>query len=733
MKNMGQPKMFEIQSQQLFECGSDNNASCTPRFKATFSSNISNLTHGEYLTQLGGQQKKQQDLHKYLHEKSSVIDSNPSEHSESSYNGDSLKISQKSETISGLQGNYHVKSSRSESSLATSSFDSDLKYTTSRCKNYEFRRKNNNASNDIGAEERRSAGSRLSSQRSYCPRGISLSVFGNKFKIVVTKSLRHIANIREIMTKGIEPPDGKEDESRRVMRVKEFTNRFSRNYLYPLARQLKDLSAIDQINPMLVNHKLLSTYQIIHNALQAYQTYLPSSVGDAPYIQLKTLMENIIGVCGFHRNLNDTEDNYILEFIDSFKINAELTVQKVEEFVAKSEKKKDGGLKIEKSKINLTKYGEEKAKNTSKKSKQDRLAMYSRAVSFRQDVPWRRAVQTLAKKKFNVKSKYRTATYKHRPPVQKDVELMSIPKLKALMHGKQQGILKSCRFNLPVNEDCIKTMVESEEGHLEKEKRTEDEGREIGSTKEVALVELFQFILKHRTNKTPPESETDAPMSEILHLVKSEESDGLLKKLLNSLLEENSGRTEGRENDENAQRLTSNVVKSNCSLSDGALDGNSKRKEPKVTVTGTKNARLICIIDDNSLIEPSGADGKDSELAAVGIVKTSSEAQTDITETSKATQKGKHAPNVKISRVRKTEKPLKSLDRRVAVNAVQYKLDFYRFCRNNPMYKRSTSCQPWVLMGKLSEDLLNHCFLSVAREIEINEIVDKAFQSELQL
>jgi len=43
---------------------------------------------------------------------------------------------------------------------------------------------------------------------------------------------------REILTKGIEPPDGEEDESRRLVRLKEFTNRFSRNYLYPLGRQV---------------------------------------------------------------------------------------------------------------------------------------------------------------------------------------------------------------------------------------------------------------------------------------------------------------------------------------------------------------------------------------------------------------------------------------------------------------------------------------------------------------
>lgn len=33
----------------------------------------------------------------------------------------------------------------------------------------------------------------------------------------------------------------------------------------------------------------------------------------------------------------------------------------------------------------------------------------------------------------------------------------------------------------------------------------------------------------------------------------------------------------------------------------------------------------------------------------------------------------------------------------------------------------------------MSENLLNECLLTVAREIEINDIVENVFQSELQL
>lgn len=69
-----------------------------------------------------------------------------------------------------------------------------------------------------------------------------------------------------------------------------------------------------------MNQKLLSVYQIFSNALQAYLTHLPTSLGDGSYNQLKILMSNIIEVCGIHKGLLKKDDEaYIVEFIDVSK------------------------------------------------------------------------------------------------------------------------------------------------------------------------------------------------------------------------------------------------------------------------------------------------------------------------------------------------------------------------------------------------------------------------------
>lgn len=156
-------------------------------------------------------QQRAQDFHKLLHEKLSVIDSNPSERSELDAMGDSYRVSQKS--MGGRSHNRRFKLSGSHSSLAASSLDSDGDVSNSRCRSVEITLKNkieniraeNNQSAaskaTISGGERRSGvaekgSSRLSSQKSLCPKGIPQSVFENKFKVIVTKSLQNIADIK---------------------------------------------------------------------------------------------------------------------------------------------------------------------------------------------------------------------------------------------------------------------------------------------------------------------------------------------------------------------------------------------------------------------------------------------------------------------------------------------------------------------------------------------------------
>ncbi|KAL1497465.1 hypothetical protein ABEB36_008431 [Hypothenemus hampei] len=725
---------------KLIKSDTDTTASCSPRFQPIFSLSNTNLSGQTSLYQLGFQdtKKRAENFHKFLHEKLSTIDSSRSQgRCETNQIGDSCKI------VADDCYKYREKSLHSDSSIGSLS-DSELEYSNALSKSIEFKKRNGTDrakssfsinKRTISERERRSADSGLTSQ-SYCPKGMPMSIFEKKFKTVVTKSLKNLSEIREILEKGILPPDGEEDKSRRLARAKGFSNIFSRNYLYPLARQLKDLKLLNQLNPLLTNQKLLTTYQVIHNALQAYRNHLPTTIlGPCTYSNLKVLMSYIVDISGKHNEyMTKIQDAYIEEFVDTFKINAQLLIQKVDDCGTMQQ---NPGCKSDQSKISLSKFTDNKQKsNVSNPEKKNninkRLSMYTVTASFRKDPTWKKTMEHMAKKKFNVQSKYKTATFKHRPPIQKELDFCSNVKTKTVSTVKSPGRLRLSRLSLPLNEDCIKTLIGTEhegENHQEKEDLENMEKNNIEevacNSKEEIILKLIQLTLKAQNNQTLSE-EDNLQMSQLYSMVNNEENMKYFKKII----EEMSNKIETKkEMEETKQELTLEIVKSHYSLSDGFLGSNDniKRKEPKISITGEKNVKLICITDDNSIDEHSELDKSVIEPVA----KKSSETQTDKKNTI-GTQKGRKAPNIKISRLKKSERCLPFLDKTLTMGIIQYKLEFYRYSKSNPLYKRSTACQPWILMNKISEKLLDDSLIAVAREIEVNDIVNQVFQAEMQ-
>lgn len=101
---------------------------------------------------------------------------------------------------------------------------------------------------------------------------------------------------RECFEKGgITAADGEEDDNRRQIRVKEFSSRFSRNYLYPLLRQLEQIEKSNTDNS-----KLFACYQLVLNGLQSFQTHLPTTIGNQAIDKFKILLKNLIKLVQLH-------------------------------------------------------------------------------------------------------------------------------------------------------------------------------------------------------------------------------------------------------------------------------------------------------------------------------------------------------------------------------------------------------------------------------------------------
>lgn len=118
---------------------------------------------------------------------------------------------------------------------------------------------------------------------------------------------------------------------------------------------------------------------------------------------------------------------------------------------------------------------------------------------------------------------------------------------------------------------------------------------------------------------------------------------------------------------------------------------------PTVTVTGAKNAKLICIRDDNSIIVGSSSEDEENDQQKKTKL-TSSGTQTDLKEIEPVKNT---KSTIKISRLPKNKrKALELLPKDYAVNIIQYKLEYQNLHKDNPMYRKSASVQPWMLMGK---------------------------------
>ncbi|XP_074034689.1 uncharacterized protein isoform X2 [Leptinotarsa decemlineata] len=482
---------------------------------------------------------------------------------------------------------------------------------------------------------------------------MSESVFERKFKIFVEKSLHTISDIRNLLEKGIDPPDGDEDISRRQLRVKEFSNRFSRNYLYPIVRQ-------------------------------------------------------------------------------TFRLNAELTLQKIEDhFTAIST---ESMLKSTTTKISLPHYRNDQnmnKKNRSKNNIEERLSMYSATSSFRKDPTWKKAVEALAKKKLSVKSRYKTALYKHRPPLEKPgTQIIAVQSKCRLYAKKSSMIFKRTPVTTPVNEDDIETMVEVEKNKQENVEKSDENKTEMMNHDEI-VVKLLQLVLDNNQYGEQNENDeerlrSDKKIAEMLEKLRKGGNVEILHMILEKL-------QKARSCEEN---LELKVVASLESATEGNFE---KRKEPTITVTGVKNAKLICIRDDNPIIETKDdevdLENKDYQTEKRIPLKSISSSQTQTEYNNNKTDKSTQRPATSISmkRLTKSSKCLEMLPKNLAVNIIQYKLDFHKHCKSIPIYRRTANILPWKLMGKISDEILDVAILSIAKEIEVNDIVDRIYQSELQL
>ncbi|XP_072385829.1 uncharacterized protein [Diabrotica undecimpunctata] len=545
------------------------------------------------------------------------------------------------------------------------------------------------------------------------------SVFEKKFRCFVEKSLQSLNEIRNLLDKGIEPPDGDEDISRRKLRVKEFSNRFSRNYLYPIVRQIDELSKFKQIHPT-TNQKVLNAYNVIYNGLVAYQNHLPTSIGACSSDKLKLLLKHLMDLCDIHFKLVPKEDeNGYCDIIQNFKQNAEVTLQKVEDRFTKYKEI----ISIPPSTPQF--HPEHKPNRIIKRNKnnlEDRLYMYSTSS---------KTVEAFGKKRLNTKSRYKTSQFKHRPLLEKVRiggpvhPVSSMSNNCKILNKKLTGNIKKSTLPSPVNEDNISTMIQmvnvDVRDDLDAEKKDETK-TEIVNHEEI-VVKLLQLVLEMKERKKDDCDENvqrsnDEKETHILEKIKEGCDYEVLKEILNELQENKMKQCNGD--------LELKIKKSADSFT---AKSTRLRKESILTTDDVKITKVPSITSDRSVeSEEELKDGQTEKIIEVGSIHSGNKSDSD-KENKERVQKNSISLNMKRSS--KSSKYLKMLPKDYALSIIQYKIDFYKHCKTNPMYS-TTNIRPWILMNKLSDKILNVALLGVAKEVEISEVVEKIYQSELQ-
>ncbi|CAH0563381.1 unnamed protein product [Brassicogethes aeneus] len=286
------------------------------------------------------------------------------------------------------------------------------------------------------------------------------SLFDKKFKLVVEKILHGLNDVLLILEKGTPEADGEEDYVKRFDRVKGFSSRFVMNYLYPLEQQLK---YFEHGKPQTPNQKLITCYHLVCQGVQSYHNHLPTSVGKCAFEKMISLMSDLIKICDIHVGLIENLDESISqEYIYSLKKKAEQLIPKLTEIFRS--KSNESLLKSNNTRTSLVSKNAKSTKNNKNRKFQNRYAMYSSSNFYRKDVAFKKAMDQVSKKKFDVKSKYKTATFKHRPPVEKIEETNGniFQNPKSFFAKRSSSIIRSSPVLSARIDDTVKTQIEVE-------------------------------------------------------------------------------------------------------------------------------------------------------------------------------------------------------------------------------------------------------------------------------
>ncbi|XP_014482499.1 PREDICTED: uncharacterized protein LOC106748475 [Dinoponera quadriceps] len=558
-------------------------------------------------------------------------------------------------------------------------------------------------------------------------------------------------------------PDGIKDLQRRQQCVAEFVVRFSRNYLYDLNRYVKDIqrhmciiSPRARVKPNqrslglhmhAIEHKLLAAHQLLLHALVAYCKHIPSSILKGNPGRFREILQVVIDLktmCDrLHLNTNylDAGDTDILilgKDIES-KCNVILSKLKLHSDNDLLDSNKTSSM------ASFTSHSANNKKRINRKQLPNRLSMYSADTKAPKSNLKQRNYYRQKDKKYNRVDDKRVSN----EPVSAG---QPYPSSVTLVPNENANQSRIRRHRAYAKEEDIKTMMDmmlladSDNGS----------NLELQEGQDNAMLTRRQ---PKALRKFPDKLQCTEHSETIEHIVKttSTNNDDELVKRVTMITEEHlsnlvpviadfmsfvSNKQSGSEARpvsaastktlmEFLQRYqspksanTKTSVATGCDACHSPMVSSCECENIKTnratneTQKSGRNMRLICLSSmDDASKEPRDTLCQDNCESSKELpdfeTKMMEATRTRVTDTSFS--------NIELVVSEETE-----------TNFLKYKREYQRLMQSIPMYSSNTQNKPWDIVAWISDKLVDELITEIAKELEMDDVIQKLFELEFQ-
>ncbi|XP_066596980.1 uncharacterized protein [Prorops nasuta] len=542
-------------------------------------------------------------------------------------------------------------------------------------------------------------------------------------------------------------PDGEDDIKRRKQRALEFAIRFSRQYLYDLNRNITEIQrnllvfvpdAKIKLNKkgfafymQAIEHKLLSTYQILLNALIAYDKHIPGSILKCYPEKLKEVLQITITIKDIFKQFQP--DNHAASGDSNLPSLGEEIQNKCNAILAKLHVSSNNELPFKNQHIAVIEDSNRPPsfynKAISNKRKNfDRLSMYNMDTSnFKR---FQKKIEPFRRKEFE-----RNITDLNKMSVNQSTLSANLPP-----HGNLFKESTECDKKLIIKRDDIQTVMDKIPLYSDDEISLETQKKDSGllSTKRNKTERALSYRWKgsvypkgiqkaankqslvnqngHHSKQTKDNLSSLVPivanlLSDVNNKAFNTETLPLSSlETLHQYLEEQKSLNNPKSNDHLTIKCKTHNNHKKINLKPIHLK--SKRSIESENKNIVENMQLINVSSERY--------GNNEPLFCSVSCQVNNE---------KIIKIGK-AENIYLHK-KDTKTPI-IISETTKFNLQKYRDDYQSSLKLDPMYNTNSQNKPWSVVDWISDTLVNELIGDIAKEFEMNDVIQKLFQLEFQ-